>query len=628
MKKFTLTILISILLVSLTACGNNDDKFPKEENTEVETETKNENVNENDNKDENDSSLPETEVTEENDEAKLGENAVALWSNKKIIVLIGDKVMPICELGEDEYASEVLLKDEYVYFIKSYYVGVDFHSSLYVYDLKGNQVFSYDFDENIGNSSLDIMEGKVYLSFQEGYRADANMVYTVDAKQQKLSFEQFYSDSLNRFEDEGITFGRESLFYAMNNASDEMYGWDSYKHKPVTISRDNLEVTGEADVLTTDAMSCLSFVGDMMLLDSYNPSRMYVANLKDKSIVPITGEDDGACFLRTAGGCFLTYIYDGSEFGLDCYNISVYDPKNAEWNKLYSAKEKPGSSFEYFAPGITGVALSNDCIYYMDSDGSEYYWTAYDMKKKCDTGRKIDATPYAYADYLEIYGQSETAVLQEKNNIEYFQGYMETPCLKEGISHNTERINDAIKQYINGEISVTYNSIKENAYNDFEMYESEDDHSYAYSFSWVVSGVKLIGSDYISIEFSGYDYYGGVHGYPYMDVLLFRRSTGEQVELADIIGLTPQMYSRVVAKKTVEDFKNDTTGRYFGDNETFNETEYFETILEYVPNYDSLSITYEEEGIKVYFPPYMLGPFSSGYIDIFIGYDELNMTMD
>ena len=45
-------------------------------------------------------------------------------------------------------------------------------------------------------------------------------------------------------------------------------------------------------------------------------------------------------------------------------------------------------------------------------------------------------------------------------------------------------------------------------------------------------------------------------------------------------------------------------------------------------SFEAWDISYGEDGIIVEFPPYMYGPFASGFIEIPISYEELGMDMN
>ena len=79
-------------------------------------------------------------------------------------------------------------------------------------------------------------------------------------------------------------------------------------------------------------------------------------------------------------------------------------------------------------------------------------------------------------------------------------------------------------------------------------------------------------------------------------------------------------FKALVAYKTKEDFLSYSDGGspYFsGDaDEIFNQA------------YESASlergtVDFAEDGIYYYYPPYEMGPYAAGYIDVFITYEEL-----
>ena len=57
---------------------------------------------------------------------------------------------------------------------------------------------------------------------------------------------------------------------------------------------------------------------------------------------------------------------------------------------------------------------------------------------------------------------------------------------------------------------------------------------YPLSYDNELSRVEVLGADYLTVDYSGYEYTGGAHGYPYRSHYLFDLTTGEEKTLADL----------------------------------------------------------------------------------------------
>ena len=90
--------------------------------------------------------------------------------------------------------------------------------------------------------------------------------------------------------------------------------------------------------------------------------------------------------------------------------------------------------------------------------------------------------------------------------------------------------------------------------------------------------------------------------------------------LADFYDGSDESFRKLVADKTVEDFESYDEGMspYFAsDSEEIYKQAYESVSLE------KCIVTFKNDGIYVSYPPYVMGPYAAGYIDIFISYEEL-----
>ena len=135
-----------------------------------------------------------------------------------------------------------------------------------------------------------------------------------------------------------------------------------------------------------------------------------------------------------------------------------------------------------------------------------------------------------------------------------------------------------------------------------------------------VNKVDILWNQYLTIDYSGYWYGGGAHGMPSSYQRLFDLTTGEELTLKDIYQGSEKSFKQLVAEKTKEDFLSYEEGYapYFAEDADM----VYEEAYEYA-GLTSLNIMFYETGISVLYAPYEMGPYASGFIDVFISYEEL-----
>jgi hypothetical protein len=137
--------------------------------------------------------------------------------------------------------------------------------------------------------------------------------------------------------------------------------------------------------------------------------------------------------------------------------------------------------------------------------------------------------------------------------------------------------------------------------------------------------VKEIGPNYIQLLFDDYDYFGGAHGMPYQIYYLLDTRTGERKTIKDFYKGSEADFKKLVADATVEDWKKDKDYKYYelyAPSEEANTRENFESYV----NFD-MDIDFSEDKITVYYPPYAVAPFASGFVGIDIPYSELGFSL-
>lgn len=143
----------------------------------------------------------------------------------------------------------------------------------------------------------------------------------------------------------------------------------------------------------------------------------------------------------------------------------------------------------------------------------------------------------------------------------------------------------------------------------------------ATEFTFLVDGES---HSYLQVYEYGYEYWGGAHGYPLREYFVFSEETGELVDLCRLLEVDEETYRTVVAEYTLQDYRNRTER---GD---FRYYDYYGEESLYQAAYESASFVISslaKEGVVAMYSPYDLGPFSAGYIEVLIPYEEFGITL-
>lgn len=118
---------------------------------------------------------------------------------------------------------------------------------------------------------------------------------------------------------------------------------------------------------------------------------------------------------------------------------------------------------------------------------------------------------------------------------------------------------------------------------------------------------------YVSVLMDSYLYEGGAHGMPYREGHVFRLSDGQEVELSELTDKDQGEWDKILRAR-------------FADRiEQGEEAEFFEDALETIKVRDMKDVGYyfTETGIAFYLPPYEIGPYSTGYVEVEVPFEEI-----
>lgn len=308
---------------------------------------------------------------------------------------------------------------------------------------------------------------------------------------------------------------------------------------------------------------------------------------------------------------------DDTEFEHMVYRIYSYDLGTSEERLLYTCAEVPGNKENYMSY-TEGFAVSGGrCLFMMAYEcGMNWYQLDTNAENRPEnTGLTIyDFIPLKYGD---ISYESVT-VTSETIGQDVYRYYVEKLQLSTKDA-GTEAINRTLEELFESELDIA----KKQADTAWEMaLEMEDElgefwicNTYMNS----VSAIHEIGTQYYAIDFFGYEYWGGAHGYPNRSYYLLERSTGKNLTISDIYGGTEEEFKDVVARYTVEDWKREPHNYYGWEDEK----DAYDDL--YANARFAMQIKYGEEGIAICYSPYEYGPYAVGFIEVEIPYEALGL---
>ncbi|MBO4898656.1 MAG: DUF3298 domain-containing protein [Lachnospiraceae bacterium] len=349
---------------------------------------------------------------------------------------------------------------------------------------------------------------------------------------------------------------------------------------------------------------------------------IYAYDLKSQTTERISGHIPSITLLGLQKG-ILYYSYNDTEtYGLTHNYICSYDSETGRTESLYDLERKPGASYE---PGTEGFRLIGGQPYFADFDSADHAlkWVRVD-----ETGGKAAFTDIgATIETIDIfdYGTIECDSIMEKCpfcGIPLIERYGECLVLDPSVSPKADVINSFLKEKMQEFVHVSESGDDTAAQDDSECeYHKESPWQYCMTDDLNVTGVHMIGDHYMTVDMYGYWYGGGAHGYPNRNQYLFDLDTGELKTIADFYTGTEEEFKTLLAEKTKEDALS-----YSSDDSPYFSSEDPDSIYDQAydeAGIETSNIEFLDDGIIVIYPPYDMGSYAAGFIEIFISYKEL-----
>lgn len=319
----------------------------------------------------------------------------------------------------------------------------------------------------------------------------------------------------------------------------------------------------------------------------------------------------------------LYYYRSFSENGLARNDVYSYDLVTGETEFLYTAATLPGPGGKWqINPGATDFNSYNGKFYYRAISEDSTGWAVYDPKTGQGDMLPVIDEERTFAKYGKVLYEGGS-IWDEEWDLEIYTYYIECFQLDDSYQ-NADKINQVLEQEQQEEIDTVHQSAEnEMSYITEEDAQDEEYTPYPYSYDTSLGQVDMLGSHYLTVNYDGYEYWGGAHGYPYRQHYLFDLNTGEELTIYDLYTSTEENFKDVVAKYSIQDWKENP-------EIYFNSEEEEETV--YQDFYDNASLDmamrFEKQGIVIEYSPYEYGPYAVGFIEIPIPYDVLGIKLD
>ncbi|MBR2187392.1 MAG: DUF3298 domain-containing protein [Lachnospiraceae bacterium] len=446
----------------------------------------------------------------------------------------------------------------------------------------------------------------------------------------KLDYSSFIADDLARIgrtymldSDNGRILGFNEKGEAVSEfdpGDPDIYSGEYYDDRYVFVEKeDSTDGSGDCSFIRYDSETG----GKTVIFEgSRDETGFDIADIRDGYIYYLTEEkyEDGSVKSRS--------YYRALEEGFD------YTKDKGEL--LVTIPEYCGVTSSYTGNKVNAFSVKGNYAWYLrffDSDKEghrgDVAWQCVNVLDPSSPGSTItfDAVEKheAFADYGSVEKKAEA---RKEGDYTYFTGSTEWFTFHEDIPHSSE-MNEEIKE-IYGRYEDYYGHAAKMAHQDlFDSgdYDLSDENGWnpTYSYNQYFSGIKEVGSRYLNLNLSDYIYSGGAHGMSGEYNYLFDRETGKRVTMRDLYKGDEESFKEIVIKYSMEDWKNKEGNVYYEDYSPDNEAEMRQTFSDSV-NID-MEMRFENDGLHILYPPYAVGPYASGFIEIKIPYGEFGITM-
>ncbi|MBO4373629.1 MAG: hypothetical protein J5829_00825 [Lachnospiraceae bacterium] len=290
-------------------------------------------------------------------------------------------------------------------------------------------------------------------------------------------------------------------------------------------------------------------------------------------------------------------------------------------------------SEDRFSPD--GFSVKGSRAYYLWFDDEkdsrtrgDISWRAVDMERlQFDDDTIVTGADERHEDFADLGSIDTEKEAEKKDGFRYFTSSRDRFYFHDDVE-NAVAMNETLKKIYDEQDGFAKDT-KDTAYNDVfgseSSYDLDDPDAWAPAYSYDVNlgGAERIGSRHIEVTLNDYVYYGGAHGMPGTRSIIFDSETGNEVTMKDLFQGSEKEFRDIVVQYSMDDWKNSGDYKYYESYDPSLEKDKKKEFEE-LAGFDML-IDYAKDGVNVGYSPYAVGPFSSGFIEIFIPYSALGM---
>ena len=522
-------------------------------------------------------------------------------------------------------ASMEGVSDNVVFFTFYEYDGDGNHCNLFAVDLKTFEAKSiWISKDNEYDNGLEVYDGKIYLSAsrsEEGKSIPMDFVFTktpgsFDYTMEELDLSKIKQAAGDHYIRTGSTNEISTYERLPISLCLDRYGFITVEEDDKLVKIDNDGNTEEL-MLTGSSPNIMDFDGEYIIYQediSDSTSNICSYNLKDKTCKVIWKNKDNVYMEAYEKGKAYLVEDKGTEFSVEDTVVYQLDVATGEQRTLYECKDVPGVDI---MAGMSDWSIKGDQIYFKTFDQNTIKWVTIDPNATslaltdvgC-AGEEISTFKYGKVEYKTATSKcSKCGTYLNKM-------YAETFLLDSKYSDRADMINDNL----NKALLTSVENLPETQDTSDDVCEGHKEYpeSYCETEEYRISGVEILSDKYLIVNESGYWYGGGAHGMPIRNQNVFDLETGKEMTLKDFYTGSEKDFKELIAQKTKEDFFSQTYSPYFSDNAE----DIYSSAYEYA-ELETSSVEFTKEGAYLIYPPYMMGPYASGYIEVFISYDEL-----
>ena len=237
-----------------------------------------------------------------------------------------------------------------------------------------------------------------------------------------------------------------------------------------------------------------------------------------------------------------------------------------------------------------------------------------------------------FADFGTVTVEKDDRAAEEDKEFNYFTGEYQKFRFYDDIENaelmnkELEEIEKKAKKYGDEVADTAKRDIIDAAEegNDISWFKEYIGQGYSYSNSF--GGIKKIGEDRVQIEYYDYSYYGGAHGMGGSSYYLFNLKTGKRETIKDLYKGSEQEFKEIALDYSISDWKNGKNGYYESfDGTEISEEEMRKSFSDYISM--DMPVTFSDYSLSICYPPYSVGPYASGEIQVEIPYFALGIEI-